>query len=140
MNALKELSDRYLRARNAYEDIRSQLGEAKAAMDEAEEAMISHMRDIGIDSLRTDDGVGYSVTRKASYSCLAENRPQLLDLLEAEGYREIFTVSAQTLSALMKEKAAASEDGEIPPEYADIINVHEETKLSVRGRKKGAYT
>lgn len=136
MNALKELSDRYLAARASYEDLRGMLSEAKEAMDEAEEAMLSHMRDIGIDSLRTDDGVGYSVTRKNSYSCPAANRPQLLDLLEAEGYRDIFTVSAQTLSALMKEKVAASEDGELPPEYADLISVFEETKLSVRGRKK----
>lgn len=136
-DALKTLSNRYLDARAAYEDLRGRTAEAKEAMEAAEADMLSYMADIGIDSLKTDDGVGFSLTRKASYGCLAENRPMLLNMLEAEGYREMFTISPQTLSALMKEKVAAREDGEIPPEYADIIYAHEETKLSVRGRKKG---
>jgi len=136
-DTLKTLSNRYLDARAIYEDMRARTAEAKEAMDEAEAAMLSYMADVGIDSLKTDDGVGFSMTRKTTYSCLAENRPQLLNMLEAEGYRDMFTISQQTLSALMKEKVAASEDGEIPAEYADIIYAHEEPKLSVRGRKKG---
>lgn len=136
-DALKTLSTRYLDARAAYENLRTRTAEAKEVMENAEADMLSYMADIGIDSLKTDDGVGFSLTRKSSYGCLAENRPMLLNMLEAEGYREMFTVSPQTLSALMKEKVAASEDGELPPEYAGIIYCHEETKLSVRGRKKG---
>ena len=136
-DALKILSNRYLDARAAYEDLRGRTAEAKEVMEAAEAEMLSYMADIGIDSLKTDDGVGFSLTRKASYGCLAENRPLLLNMLEAEGYRDMFTISPQTLSALMKEKVAAREDGEIPPEYADIVYAHEETKLSVRGRKKG---
>ena len=136
-DTLKILSNRYLDARAAYEDLRGRTAEAKEVMEVAEAEMLSYMADIGIDSLKTDDGVGFSLTRKASYGCLAENRPLLLNMLEAEGYRDMFTISPQTLSALMKEKVAAREDGEIPPEYADIVYTHEETKLSVRGRKKG---
>lgn len=136
-DALKTLSNRYLDARATYEDLRARTAEAKEVMESAEADMLSYMADVGIDSLKTDDGVGFTLTRKASYGCLAENRPLLLNMLEAEGYREMFTISPQTLSALMKEKVAAREDGEIPPEYADIIYAHEETKLSVRGRKKG---
>lgn len=136
-DTLKILSNRYLDARAAYEDLRGRTAEAKEVMEAAEAEMLSYMADIGIDSLKTDDGVGFSLTRKASYGCLAENRPLLLNMLEAEGYRDMFTISPQTLSALMKEKVAAREDGEIPPEYADIVYAHEETKLSVRGRKKG---
>ena len=136
-DALKTLTDRYLDARASYENLRELTGEAKATMDDAEAALISYMNDIGLDSLKTEDGVGFTRTRKASYSCSAENRPLLLQMLEAEGYRELFTINQQTLSALMKEKVAAREDGELPPEYAGIIYVHEEPKLSVRGRRKG---
>ena len=136
-DALKTLSDRYLNARAAYEDLRALTAEAKEKMDAAEADMLSYMADVGIDSLKTDDGVGYTLTRRASYSCSAENRPLLLNMLEAEGFRDMFTINQQTLSALMKEKVAASEDGELPPQYADIIYVHEEPRLSVRGRKKG---
>lgn len=136
-DALKTLSTRYLYARAAYEDLRARTAEAKEVMESAEADMLSYMADVGLDSLKTGDGVSFTLTRKASYGCLAENRPLLLNMLEAEGYRELFTITPQTLSALMKEKVAAREDGEIPPEYADIIYAHEETKLSVRGRKKG---
>lgn len=134
---LKTLSDRYLAARASYEELRTGCAEAKEVMEAAEADMLSYMRDAGLDSLKTEEGVGFSLSRKVSYSCLAENRQLLLDRLESEGYRELFTVSPATLSALFKEKVAARDDGEIPPEYADIINAHEETKLSVRGRKKG---
>lgn len=137
-DTLKTLSGRYLDARSAYEDLKSRTAEAKERMDSAEADMLSYMADVGIDSLKTEDGVGFSLTRKASYGCLAENRPMLLNMLEAEGYRDMFTINANTLSALMKEKAAASEDGELPPEYADLVYAHEEMKLSVRGRKKGS--
>ena len=136
-DALKTLTDRYLDARASYENLRELTGEAKTAMDDAEAALISYMNDIGLDSLKTEDGVGFTRVRKASYSCSAENRPLLLQMLEAEGYRELFTINTSTLSALMKEKVAAREDGELPPEYAGIIYVHEEPKLSVRGRRKG---
>ena len=136
-DALKTLTDRYLDARASYENLRDLAAEAKVNMDNAEAELISYMNDIGLDSLRTEDGVGFTRTRKASYSCSAENRPLLLQMLEAEGYRDLFTVNSATLSALMKEKVAAREDGELPPEYAAIIYVHEEPRLSVRGRRKG---
>lgn len=136
-DALKTLTDRYLDARASYENLRELTGEAKATMDDAEAALISYMNDIGLDSLKTEDGVGFTRVRKASYSCSAENRPLLLSMLEAEGYRELFTINQNTLSALMKEKVAAREDGELPPEYAGLVYVHEEPKLSVRGRRKG---
>lgn len=136
-DALKTLTDRYLDARVSYENLRNLASEAKASMDDAEAALISYMNDIGLDSLKTEDGVGFTRTRKASYACSAENRPLLLQMLEAEGYRDLFTINTSTLSALMKEKVAAREDGELPPEYAGIISVHEEPKLSVRGRRKG---
>lgn len=135
-NGLKKLTDLYLDARAHYEDMHALTAEAKKKMEDAEAQLLSAMTDLGLDSLRTDDGVGFTRQRKLSYACLAENRPELLNRLEKEGYRELFTVSAQTLNALMKEKVAASEDGMLPPEYADIISEHEEPKLSVRGRKK----
>lgn len=135
-NAIKQLSDRYLDARAVYDDLSARTREAKEVMDSAEAAMLSYMADVGLDSFKTEDGVGFSMRRKLSYACSAENRPELLNRLEKEGFRDLFTISPQSLSALMKEKAAASEDGTLPAEYADIVAEHEEHKLSVRGRKQ----
>ena len=134
---LKVLSQRYLDARSAYEELKAQCGEAKAVMDETEAELLSAMNDAGLDSLKTESGVGFTRQRKVSYGCLAENRAELLFMLEAEGFRDMFTVPPNTLSALMKEKVAQRDDGEIPPEYAHLITEHEEFKLSVRGRQKG---
>lgn len=133
---LETLSLRYLDARTVYEDLKGRTAEAKAAMDNAEAEMLSAMNDEGLDLVRTTAGVTFSRTRKMSYACSAENRQDLLSRLETEGYRDLFTISPQSLSALFKEKVAARDDGEIPPEYADIVHEHEEIKLSVRGRKK----
>ena len=132
----ESLSERYLAARDTYDELRAQTAEAKAAMDEAEQQLLAAMNDAELEMLRTSSGVSFSRQRKTSYSCLAENRADLLLRLEAEGYRDMFTISPQSLSALFKEKVAARDDGEIPPEYADIVSEHEEVKLSVRGRKK----
>lgn len=85
-DAFKTLSTRYLDARTVYEDLRARTAEAKEAMDNAEADLISYMTDVGIDSLKTEDGVGFTRQRKTVYACLAENRPMLLNMLEAEGY------------------------------------------------------
>ena len=135
-NVFETLSARYLDARAVYEELKSQTAEAKAVLDDAELNMIAAMNDEGLDLVRTNSGVTFSRTRKTSYACSASDRQDLLLRLESEGYRDLFTISPQSLSALFKEKVAAREDGEIPPEYADIISAHEEIKLSVRGRKK----
>lgn len=132
----EQLTSHYLDCRSVYEDLKAQTADAKADMDEAEHALLEAMREAELESLRTSAGVSFSWQRKTSYSCLAENRAELLSMLEAEGYRDLFTISPQSLSALFKEKVAAREDGDLPPEYADLICEHEEIKLSVRGRKK----
>lgn len=134
--SLEILSTRYLDARAAYEALQEQTADAKAAMEDAEETLLSAMNDSGLEMLRTATGVTFSRRRRLSYACSAADRPALLDRLEAEGLRDLFTVSSATLSALFKEKVANRDDGEIPPEYADIVSEHEEFKLSVRGRKK----
>ena len=61
---------------------------------------------------------------------------ELLNRLENVVFRDLFTISPQSLNALMKEKVAASEDGALPAEYADIVTENEEHRLSVRGRKQ----
>ena len=65
-NAIKQLSDRYLDARAAYEDLSARTREAKESMDSAEAAMLSYMADIGVDSFKTrsDD---FSVCRFVVY-------------------------------------------------------------------------
>ena len=134
--SIEVLSARYLDARAAYEELKTRTSEARTAMDEAEIDMLSAMNDAQLDMVRTSTGVTFSRQRKMTYACRAEHRQDLLNRLESEGYRELFTISPQSLSALFKEKVAARDDGEIPPEYADIVSEHEEIKLSVRGRKK----
>lgn len=133
---IPKLTARYLDARAAYEDLSASLAEARDLMQRAEADLLSAMNDAGLESLRNEDGVSFSRTRKLRYNCPAENRAALMDRLEADGYRELFSVPANTLNALMNEKAAAEPDGMLPQTYAGLVNEYEEFKLSVRGRAR----
>lgn len=133
---IPKLAARYLDARAAYDDLSERLAEARESMRRAEEELLSAMNDAGLESMRTEDGVNFSRTRKLRYNCPAENRAALMERLEADGYRELFSVPANTLNALMNEKAAAEPDGMLPQAYAGLVNEYEEFKLSVRGRAR----
>ena len=131
---IQKLTARYLDARAAYEDLSASLAEARDLMQRAEADLLSAMNDAGLESLRNEDGVIFSRMRKLRYNCPAENRAALMDRLELDGYRELFSVSANTLNALMNEKAKAEPNGMLPWPYSELVNEYEEFKLSVRGR------
>ena len=136
MSELQEWSKRYLDARAKYDELSEQVKLARADMDDCERELIAALNTAGIESFKTDDGVGFTRRSATKYSACAEARPELLDQLEADGYRDALTVSPGTLNRLMAEMAE-NNDGELPEAYQGLINIYDETKLSVRGRKGG---
>lgn len=133
---LNDLATACVRARDAYDELYDQLQQAKARRDFAEEQLLAAMRDQEMDSFRSAAGVSFSMQRKTDYSCLAQDRALLLELLEADGYRDMFTVNSQSLNRLMNEMAENDEEGELPAEYREIMRRNERTTLSVRGRTR----
>ena len=136
MTELEAWKDKYIAAKQAYEELSGRVTQAKTAMDSAERCLLAAMNTAGVKTFESDDGVTFARRDATKYSCLAANRGALLDQLERDGYRDMFTVNAASLSTLMKEMVSNSEDGELPEAYKPFINVFEDTKLSVRGLKK----
>lgn len=133
--ALQAATEVYISALEAYEAANRNLEEAKLLLNSAEEELKSAMNDAGLDSMRNADGITFTKKRSFHYNAPAATRPQLLVELEKDGYRHLFTVNPQTLNGLMKEFVSEN-DGEIPERYKPFISEHDETKMSVTGRKK----
>ena len=136
MTELQAWKERYVAAKLKYTQLNNETKQAKIDLDSAERNLLEAMNTAGVLTFESDDGIVFSRRDATKYSCLVENRAALLDQLEADGYRDMFTVNAGTLSALMKELAEATVDGELPEAYRPFINTFPDTKLSVRGLKE----
>lgn len=136
MTELELWNKTYLERRAKYEELDQQTKQAKSEMESAERCLIEAMNTAGVIDFKNEDGVSFGRRDATKYSCLAGDRAELLNRLEADGYRDAFTINPQTLSGMMAEMAANNE-GELPDRYKDLIQVFPQTKISVRGRKRG---
>lgn len=136
MTELELWNKEYLERRARYEELDQQTKQAKKDMESAERALIEAMNTAGVIDFKNEDGVSFGRRDATKYSCLAEDRSELLNRLEADGFRDAFTINPQTLNGMMAEMAANNE-GELPDRYKDLIQVFPQTKISVRGRKRG---
>lgn len=134
MTELQIWNKKYLEARKRYEKLKDDTDTAKRELDSTEKNLIEAMNDAGVIDFSNEDGVSFSRKDATKYSCLAENRPELLNQLEKDGLRDIFTVNDRTLNRIMAEMVE-EHDGELPEAYKDIIKAFPQTKLSVRNRK-----
>lgn len=136
MTELELWNKTYLERRARYEELDQQTKQAKRDMESAERCLIEAMNTAGVIDFKNEDGVSFGRRDATKYSCLAEDRAELLNRLEEDGYRDSFTINPQTLSGMMAEMAANNE-GELPGRYKELIQVFPQTKISVRGRKRG---
>jgi hypothetical protein len=132
---LSEFSDRYLAARARCDEISEQLKDANAECDAAEEALVDAMVNAGVTGFKTDDGVGISATRKAQYSCPAENKDALYAALRQQGMEYMFSVPAATLNKFAKDRAEQN-GGELDGPFVDLLKPFEKVGLQVRDFKK----
>lgn len=134
MTELQIWNRKFLEARDEYRRLEKETEAAKRELDNAEKNLIEAMNTAGVIDFSNEDGVSFSRRDATKYTCLAANRPELLNRLEKDGLRDIFTVNDRTLNRVMAE-IAEENDGELPETYKDIINTFPQTKLSVRNRK-----
>lgn len=134
MTEIQTANEAYLAALEQYNEAAEQAKRTKEALDYAEHRMIAAMNEAGVESFRGENGVTFSTKREYYYRAPAETRPQLLNVLEADGYRDVFTVTPGTLNKLMNELVEEN-DGAIPARYLPYVNESDVAKLSVRGAK-----
>lgn len=117
-----------------------------AAIEEARNALAQAMIDQEAPKI-SRNGFLYSLQDKTKYSKKACDEEEFFTVLEENGLGDIIkrTVNAQTLQGAMA-AAAEENDGELPEEFADYINVYQyydvqkrrETNKAARNAKKGA--
>ena len=130
MANLDELMRAYAAARAAAEGAQAAADDAKAAQKQAEAALVSAMTHEGLTSARSTSGRVFALRRTVRYSCPPEMKAQMMQQLEADGLKDLFTVNPGTLNSLMKELAEAG-GGELPEKYA-YMNEYEEHGISMR--------
>ena len=81
-------------------------------------------------------GFSWSLQPKCKYSCLAEDREQLFELLRENDLGDIIqeTVNAQTLNSTIK-SLVENNDDELPEEWQDVIKTYEYNDVSRRREK-----
>ena len=81
-------------------------------------------------------GFSWSLQSKCKYSCLAENREQLFELLRENDLGDIIqeTVNAQTLNSTIASLVEANDD-ELPEEWQEVIKTYEYNDISRRREK-----
>lgn len=130
MANLDALMRAYAEARAAADAARSAADEAKELQRRAEAELVRAMADEGLKGAKDEAGRAFTLTRKIRYSCPPDMKAQMMEQLEADGMRDLFTVNPGTLSTLMKE-LAESNGGELPDKYA-YMNEYEEHGISMR--------
>lgn len=130
MANLDMLMRAYAEARAAADAARSAADEAKELQRRAEAELVRAMADEGLKGARDEAGRAFTLTRKIRYSCPPEMKAHMMEQLEKDGMRDLFTVNPGTLSTVMKEMAEAC-GGVLPETYA-YMNEYEEHGISMR--------
>ena len=112
-------------------ELEDELKAAKALRTEIEDALVEAMVDKEYQSLNKN-GVVLSLKIRTNVSTPAENKDALIEALIEQGYGDIVkpNVSAQTLTALVRELAGDEDDVELPEWLQGICSIYKETKIS----------
>lgn len=122
---LKTLRDEKKEAEQRVKDI-------NAALDDVEYRLATMMADTETQNF-TRAGTMFSLTHKTRASAAADRKDELYAVLKSEGYGDLVyeTVNANSLTAFVNEQI--TENDEALPEWLEgLVNVYEQTKVSVR--------
>lgn len=117
--------DRYKELLDIKDQLADQTKENNKQLEEARNELTKAMIDAEMPRV-SRNGFLYSLQDKTKYSKKACDEDAFFSLLEENGLGDIIkrTVNAQTLSGTMA-AIVEENDGELPEEYADYINVYQ---------------
>lgn len=122
---LKELRDAKSASEQKTKDINTEL-------DEVEQELARMMVDTETQNF-TRGGTMFSLTNKTRASAVADSKAKLYKALKRKGHGDLVyeTVNANSLSAFVNEQIAENNE-ELPKWLNGLVNVYEQTKVSVR--------
>lgn len=112
--------------------LREETTQTNKAVEECRDELAKLMLDSEVPKI-VHEGYSYSLKDVTKYSKKAEKQDALFEALRESGMGDIIkeTVNAQTLQGTMSE-LAEDNDGELPPEFADLVNVYNYYDVSRR--------
>lgn len=131
-NIMYELAEKFKTLRDEKKETEQLVKDINAEIEDVEEQLVSIMMDTETQNF-TRAGTMFSLTTKTRASAAAGYKDELYAALKAEGYGDLVyeTVNANSLSAFVNEQI--SENDEVLPEWlSGLVNVFEQTKVSVR--------
>lgn len=133
---MDELAVMYLQQDQHVKELEDEVKVAKATLTEIETALVDSMVDKEYQSINKNGNVLY-LRVQTNVTTPAENKDALITALKKQGYSDLIkpNISAQTLTALVKELAVDPDEVELPEWLNGICTLYKTTRI---GKQKGA--
>ena len=130
MKEILLLSDRYKQLREEKQALEAKVKEINKDIEQVEYDLSQFMTDEEVQKFDRN-GVTFYLSTKTYASPAAGRREDLQQWLKDNGYGDLVkeTVNANTLSAFVRELL---EEGELPEDLSEAVNVHERVKVNMR--------
>lgn len=127
-----DLAEQLKTLRDEKKEAEQRVKDLGAALDDVEYRLATMMVDTETQNF-TRAGTMFSLTHKTRASAASDRKDELYAALKSEGHGDLVyeTVNANSLSAFVNEQI--TENDEALPEWLEgLVNVYEQTKVSVR--------
>lgn len=127
------LADRLQKLKEHKKRLEDETKSVNAEIEEVETQLAGLMVDQEMQNF-TRNGRMFYLQTKTYASAVAERKQELYEWLKENGFGDLVveTVHPQSLSAFVKEQMDEADDGELPQELAELVNVYEKTSVGIR--------
>lgn len=124
------LADRLKDLKQHKKELESEIKALNAEIEETEAKLVELMVAEEMQNF-TRNGQMFYLQTKTYASAVAERKQELYEWLKNNGFGDMVveTVHPQSLAAFVKEQM---DDGELPQELAELVNVYEKTAVGIR--------
>lgn len=131
-----DLAEQLKQLRDEKKDAEQRLKEINAEIEQADYQLSMLMAETETQNF-TRAGTMFSLTTKTRASAVAGHKDELYSALKENGFGDLVyeTVNANSLSAFVKEQIAENQDN-VPDWLSGLVNVYEQTSVSVRKSTK----
>lgn len=129
-NELFKIADKYLEARDKKQIAEETLRAIAQQVEELEFELIQGMTDNELDNFKRN-GTQFTVARREYISPVPERKDELYQAMKDNGFENLFTINANTLSGTVKE--LTKENEEVLPEWLDgLVQSYEKQSIRIK--------
>ena len=125
-----DIADKYKDLRQKKDDLTFQLKEINEKLEESEKLLINEMLSEEVPSFRRNGSL-FTVVTKEYPSAVIERKEELYERMKEKGFKHLFTINTNTLSATVKEMKSNNDD--VLPEWLEgLIQITEKQSIQLR--------